>query len=400
MTNLTAAQARCIALAAQQLDRRVRPGTRNRAQIRKLLSQLGVFQIDSVNVLARAHYLPAFARLGNYDTSLVDDAAYSRRHRVAMESWAHCAALLPVEREVLMRHRMAAHAERARERDRLLREHPDFVTAVLNLIGAEGAMTAGEVECALAAPARTRSGWWEWSQTKHACELLFYTGSLLVTGRRRFERVYDLPERVLPAAVLTAATPAAEEAVTELVALALGHLGIGTLADIADYYRLKKSLAASALAELVRCGRAEQVTVTGWAQPAWLDPGARRPRTATGAALLCPFDPMIWFRERTERIFGIRYRIEIYTPAAKRVYGYYVFCLLVGQHILARLDLKADRASGVLRVQAAHLEDDVSADLATAAGAEQLHDMARWLGLTEVAVADRGNLAAALRRAL
>jgi uncharacterized protein YcaQ len=261
-------------------------------------------------------------------------------------------------------------------------------------------MSAGQIEKELAAPGKGRSGWWEWSQTKHACELLFADGIIGTAYRRGFERCYDLLERIVPPAVLGQPTPVEADAKRALVELSARHHGIGTVRDLADYYRLPVADTKAALVDLQESGAVTKVAVRGWREPAYLHRDARQPRRVSGAALLCPFDPLIWERARTERLFGVRYRIGIYTPAAKRVPGYYVFLLLVGEVIAGRFDLKADRATSRLLVQSAWNEPGADASTTVDAAVGQLRSMAIWLGLGEVVVADRGDLAGSLRRAL
>lgn len=395
LERISAAQARRIAIAAQQLadpPRRADAAPVNRGHLRRLLSALGLLQIDSVNVLARAHYLPVYSRLGPYAMSLLDAAAWpgGRQSRVLFETWAHVASLVPVEVEPLLRWR------RQRGSVPWLTEHAHVAKDVVDIITERGPMSAGQIERELALPGRGRPGWWEWSQTKYACEKLFSDGVLGTAHRRGFERHYDLLTRIVPSAIQNRPTPPEADAKRQLVALAARHHGIGTVRDLADYYRLPVADTKAALADLIEAGIVRRVAVDGWREPAYLHADARIPRRVRGRALLCPFDPLIWERSRTERIFGVRYRIEIYTPAARRQYGYYVFPLLVGDRIVGRFDLKADRTAGVLRVQAAWAEPAVDPAVALSAARAELPRMAAWLGLTGVEVASRGNLAAAL----
>jgi uncharacterized protein YcaQ len=393
--SLSAAQARRIAIAAQQLaDPPRSPGAApvNRGHIRRLLSSLGLLQIDSVNVLARAHYLPVFARLGSYPMSVLDAAAWPGRgrQRILFETWAHVASLAPVELEPLLRWRRHGGAVP------WLAEHSHLAQDVIDVITERGPLSAGQIEKELALPGRDGAGWWEWSQTKYACEKLFSDGVLGTAYRRGFERHYDLLDRIVPSAVLALPTPAEADAKRTLVAHAARHHGIGTVRDLADYYRLSIADTKAALADLVDEGVVRRVAVEGWREPGYLHAAARIPRRVSGRALLCPFDPLIWERARTERIFGVRYRIEIYTPAARREYGYYVFPLLVGDRIVGRFDLKADRAAGLLRVQAAWAEPTADPCTVADAARAELTRMADWLGLGGIAVAERGNLAARL----
>ncbi len=393
---MSAAQARRIAIAAQQLAGPPRPAdapTINRGHLRRLVSAIGLLQIDSVNALARAHYLPVFARLGPYEMSLLDAACWpARGERMLFESWAHVASFAPVEIEPLLRWR------RASDSVPWLTEHSEIAADVVDVITERGPMSAGQVEKELAVPGRSQSGWWEWSQAKYACEKLFYDGVLGTSYRRGFERHYDLLERIVPQAVLDLPTPSDRDAKRELVARAARHHGIGTARDLADYYRLTVTETRAALADLVEAGVVQRVTVEGWRGPAYLHADARIPRSVAGRALLCPFDPLIWERARAERIFGMRYRIGIYTPAHRRDYGYYVLPLLLGDRIAGRFDLKADRAAGRLRVQAAWIEPGAEVLSTVVAARAELERMASWLGLAGVTVADRGNLAGELAR--
>ncbi len=412
LPELTAAQARRTAIAAQQLAAPPRPPDAapiNQGHLRRLLGRIGLLQIDSVNVLARAHYLPIFARLGGYRVDLLAEAAWPRRarDRSLVEAWAHEASLVPVEIEPLLRWRQRKFVDGPwATAARLRHDHPAFLTDVLAVIGQSGPMSAGDVEKALAAPGRGRSGWWEWSATKTACEYLFATGAIGTAYRRGFERCYDLTERVLPASILNTPTPAEPDAKRALIALSARAHGIGTAGDLADYYRIRDDDARVALAELTEAGDVTPVRIRGWRDVAYLHRDAALPRKVSGRALLCPFDPLIFERARTERIFGVRYRIEIYTPADRRIHGYYVFPLLVGDQIVGRFDLKADRSSSRLLVQASWIEvpgpgapgDAVSKappDPETVAtlAASELRRMAGWLGMDRITVVDRGDLA-------
>jgi hypothetical protein len=347
--------------------------------------------------------LPVFARLGPYPTTVLDGAAWPDRpgDRLLLETWAHVASLVPVELEPLLRWR------RFGDSDSWMGRHREFADQVLDIVGERGPMSAGQIEKALEAPGKGRSGWWEWSHTKIACEQLFIAGELGVGTRRAFERHYDLADRVVPSRIRAVPTPSEVDAKRKLTALAARHHGIGTARDLADYYRIKVADAKQALDDLVEDGVVDRITVRGWKEPAYLHRESRAPRRVRGQALLCPFDPLIWERVRAERLFGIRYRIEIYTPAPKRVYGYYVFPLLVGDRIVGRFDLKADRASGRLLVQSAWLEpgspkgeSPPTPDEVVPAAAMELRRMALWLGLPDVTVADRGDIAGAVRAEL
>ena len=391
---LSAAQARAIALAAQGLAA-PRPSNADAKQLRALVERLGVVQIDSVNVLVRSHYLPAFSRLGRYDTTGFDRHAH-RAPRALFEYWGHEASLLPVALQPLLRWRM----ERAREHawgrmKRIAKKQPTFVKDVLALVAERGPISASEIELG---GRPSRKGWWEWSDAKTAIEWLFWSGQVTSARRRGFERLYDLPERVLPAKILAQPTPSEPDAHRALVERASRALGIASEADLRDYYRLPLAGARSAVAELVEAGVLERVDVEGWTKPAYLDRDAQIPKhlDPDRPALLSPFDSLVWFRDRTARLFGMKYRIEIYVPAPKRVHGYYVLPFLLGDRLVARVDLKADRAAGALRVQASYGEPGVAKARVASALAEELSRMADWLGLARVEIVPKGDLAAAL----
>ncbi|WP_293861361.1 winged helix-turn-helix domain-containing protein [uncultured Alsobacter sp.] len=395
---LTPLQARRIALAAQGLAR-PRRGAAEAPDFLRLTQRLGLLQIDSVNVLARAHYMPAFSRLGAYDRTLLDTAAYGGRRRKLFEYWGHEASLIRVEHQPLLRWRM----ERARAGQgtytglaRFGRERAAYIDTVLEEVRRRGALSARD----FGHEARGTGSWWGWSDAKRALEWLFWAG-LLTTATRRdgFDRVYDLPERVLPRAVVDTPTPDPAEARRGLLRVAARALGIGTVKDLRDYFRLGPADAAPHIAELVEEGTLRPVAVKGWKQPAFLHAGAVRPRPE-GQALLSPFDPVVWERDRVERLFGLRYRIEIYTPAHKRVHGYYVLPFLLRDRLVARLDLKADRQRGRLVVASAHLEPGADEAEVTTALAEELALLSTWLGLGDVEVHAKGDLADPLRRRL
>lgn len=381
-TKLSLKDARRIALAAQGfgIRRTERPGA---ARLLGILDRLGLFQIDSVNVLARAHYLPAFSRLGSYDRTLLERSAWGpRRQRRMFEYWAHEASLLPLDLHPLLRWRMA-RAECGEIGYRALRqfaaERRPEAEAVLERIAAEGPMAAADFE-----QGSSRSGWWEWSHTKHALEWLFWSGKITTATRRgSFARLYDLPERVLPKPILDLPTPDAASAQRGLIERSARALGIATAAELRDYFRLKPDEADHAIADLVEAGLLLPAQVEGWRQKAWLHRDARFPRRIACAALLAPFDPLVWERGRAERLFGFRYRIEIYVPQDKRTHGYYVLPFLMDEALVARVDLKADRRAGVLRANAVTLEPGAPADTLERLKIE-LERMAAWLGLSAV----------------
>ena len=379
---LSLGAARRVALAAQGFGA-PRPAAVNAGHLRRTVDRLSLHQIDSVNVLVRAHYLPAFSRLGNYDRGLLDRSAWGpKSKRTLFEYWAHEASLLPLELHPLLRWRMA-EAERGeigwKHLRTYAREHRKAAEAVLQRIRKEGPLAASDFE-----QGRSQSGWWAWGETKRALEWLFWSG-LITTATRKpsFERVYDLPERVIPPAVLLQPTPPPADAKRVLVGRAARALGIATAADLRDYFRLDPQSARTAIAELQEEGVLIPVAVANWRQPALLHRDARMPRRIRTQALLAPFDPLVWERSRTERLFGLRYRIEIYTPAHKRVHGYYVLPFLLDERIVARVDLKADRRNSRLLVRKVTWEQDDPADAAERLNAE-LRLMAEWLGLEDV----------------
>ena len=358
-----------------------------------MFARLGLVQVDSVNVLARAHYLPAFSRLGDYDTARLDRLS-QRAPRRLFEYWGHEASLIRVDLQPLLRWRMARAAKDAWGRmQRIQREHPHVVEEVLAAVRDRGPVAAS----ALSDGRPKRSGWWEWSEIKTACEWLFWSGQITCARRVGFERLYDVPERVLPRAVAQAPTPDPADAQRELVRVASRALGIAAERDLRDYFRLPVIDARERVLELVEAGELQRVEVEGWREPAYLHPDARVPRRVNARALLGPFDPLLWERSRVERLFGLRFRLEIYVPAPKRVHGYYVLPFLLGDEIVARVDLKADRANGALLVQAAHEEPDAPPE-AIPALRDELSRMARWLGLERVRVAGRQGPARALGR--
>jgi uncharacterized protein YcaQ len=396
LERLSAAQARRVALAAQGFADARPAGAPDGWALRRVLDRVGLLQIDSVNVLARAHYLPLFSRLGPYDPALLDRAAHQAPRRL-FEYWGHEASLLPVALQPLLRWRMARAADDAwGGMRRIQHERPDLVAQVLDEVRDRGPVAASEV---LEHERPKRTGpWWDWSDVKRAFEWLFWSGQITSARRRGFERLYDLPERVLPRAVIATPTPAVEEAQRGLLRVAARSLGVAAERDLRDYFRLSPGEAKPRLAELVEAGELWPVEVEGWRVPGYLHPGARVPRRVDARALVGPFDSLVWERARAERLFGFRYRIEIYVPAPQRVHGYYVLPFLLGDRLVARVDLKADRQARALRVQAAHAEPDAPAETVPALRAE-LEAMAGWLGLDGVSVAARGDLAPALMAA-
>jgi hypothetical protein len=397
--SLSLAQARRIALAAQGFADPLPAGVPTRRHLRRVLDRVGLLQMDSVNVLQRAHYLPLYSRLGPYPTDLLDRAAY-RRPRELFEYWGHEASLLPVDLHPALRWRMAGARDDAwGGMRRIAVEQPELVARVLDEVRAGGPLTAAEIEHD--AP-REKNNWgWNWSAVKQACEFLFWAGELMAASRNTsFARVYDVPERVLPPAVLAAPTPAAPDAYRRLVGIAAGALGVAAEPELRDYFRLPVVAARVAIAELVEAGELLPVEVRGWRAPAYLHPQARLPRWIRASTLVSPFDPLIWERARAERLFGFTYRIEIYVPAPQRLYGYYVLPFLLGDRFVARVDLKADRKAGVLLVPAAWSEPGTDPVETARALAAELHRLAGWLGLDAVAAPEGGDLAGPLTAAL
>ncbi len=397
---LTRLQARRTALAAQGFaDRAIQPGYR---ALDRVSARLGFFQIDSVNVFARAHYLPLYSRVGPYEPTLLDRAS-NRAPRRLFEYWAHEASLVRVDLQPALRHRMARAATEAWGGPlRVARERPDLLSRVRMEVGDRGPVTARELDAALELQERRdRSDWgWNWSVVKQALEFLFYAGEVTSAGRNSaFERRYDVPERVLPSWVLAAATPDPADAVRTLVLHAARALGVATEPALRDYFRLQPVESQRAVHELVEAGQLLPAVVQGWRQPAYLSPDARAPRRIDARTLLSPFDPLVFERRRTEDLFGFRYRLEIYVPEPQRVHGYYVLPFLLGDQLVARVDLKADRGTGRLLVRSAHAEPHAPAHTPAHLAAE-LRRAAAWQGLHAVVVEPRGPLAPALASAV
>ncbi|MGH3509906.1 MAG: winged helix-turn-helix domain-containing protein [Nocardioidaceae bacterium] len=391
---LSRAQARRIALAAQGF-RDPRHAVPTMRTFSRTLGRTAVLQIDSVNVLQRAHYMPHFSRMGPYDVELLRRASEERPRRI-VEYWAHVAAFMPVELWPVMRHRMRRY--RSRGHDWMGAAATGLVESLLAEVAERGPSTARDLDDGLP---RVRENWgWNWSATKQAMEYLFVSGELAVAGRnQQFERLFDLPERVIPPGHLHAPESSAEQAARELVRRAARAHGVATAASLRDYFRMPAGEVMPAVDALVGAGELVPVTVEGWNRPAYLHREAARPRRVAARALLSPFDPLIWERERTERLFGLRYRIEIYVPERKRVHGYYVLPFLLGDSIVARVDLKADRRAGRLLVKGSFAEPDASAATPVELAAE-LHALAGWLGLDDIVVEHRGDLARALGAAV
>jgi uncharacterized protein YcaQ len=399
---LSAPQARRIALAAQGFAEPRPTGRVDARQLRRVLARIAILQIDSVNVFCRTHYMPLFSRLGPYPREALDRLTAHTAgpvRRELFEYWAHEASLVPVELQPLLRWRMQrANVDAWGGMRRISRDNPQLLDDVIRLVGEQGPIRANET--GVPRPTRVPGEMWNWHDGKVALEYLFWAGRVTAARRVNFERLYDLPERVLPPEVLAVPTPSVEEAQRELVRIAARAYGVATEPDLGDYFRLPRADSKARVAELVEAGELLAVEVDGWRAPTYIWPAARRPRRITARALLSPFDSLVWFRERTERLFGFRYRIEIYTPAPKRVYGYYVLPFLLGDSLVARVDLKSDRQAGVLRVQAAYLEDGADPYYVATELAEELAVTAQWLGLGDVVVMPRGDLAPDLAKAV
>ncbi|MBI5161300.1 MAG: YcaQ family DNA glycosylase [Micrococcales bacterium] len=387
--SISAAQARRLALGAQgfAVPRPASVGTR---QLNLLIQRLQLLQLDSVNVFERSHYLPVLARLGPYDKNLLDRLVFATRPpRRYLEFWAHAAAIVPVETLPLLRHRMDRYAAREDEWGRWAAERRPLLDGLLTELAARGPMTAGEIE---GDDGPRRGPWWDWSDAKLGLEALFRTGEVMSAGRIRFERRYGLPEQVLPPETLAAAVPHAD-AIRELLRRGVVALGVATVADARDYFRLPYLAEAKvAMRELVESGEVVELRVEGWREPAYADPAARIPRRIDTVALLSPFDPVVWDRRRTLRVFDFEYRIEIYTPPARRRFGYYTLPLLVDDALVGRIDLKSDRQRGVLRVQSAWTEPAAPPALEQRV-VPLLREIAAWQRLEGVQIAGWGDLA-------
>ena len=353
---------------------------------------MGILQIDSVNVVERGHQLTLFSRLGPYDSGLLWRALEERR---LFEYWARMASFSPIEDFPLYRHRMDRYAKGNWSRIKALNaKAPEFVESVYRQVAERGPITVADLD----EPGERAGPWWGWADGKIALEFLFSAGRIAVAFRRNFTRYYDLVERVIPRVYLDSPEPTVEEAQRRLVLQAAKALGVGTAKDLIDYYWIRAAEGKPVLATLVADGSLTEVEVEGWSQPAYLYSQATIPRLVAARALINPFDPLVWNRERIERLHDFHYRVEIYVPAPKRVHGYYVFPFLLGDDLVGRVDIKADRKGGVLRVPGAFLEAGVPPVHVARELAVELAEMARWLGLSDIAVGSKGDLAAHLRK--
>lgn len=396
---LSLAAARRTALAAQGFGS-AHPERVSPASLHAVMRRVGVLQIDSVNVFSRSHYMPFFSRLGVYDIAALDRLAFGS-HASYTEYWAHVATVIPTADWGLWRFRMDEYAPRVSARDPWAQANQQTLDWVRAELAQRGPSRPAEIE--QDAATGPRGPWWDWSATKRALERLFLAGEVAIAGRRGFERRYALASDVIPAEVLAAPVPR-EDAIRELTARGLAFHGVATAADIADYHRLGRAEVLVALRDLEDAGVALPVRVQGWERngrpiPAWIHRDARVPRRMSAAALLTPFDPVVWFRDRTERLFGVEYRIEIYTPEPRRRYGYYSLPVLIDDQLVARVDLKADRARSELLVQSAWWDGEPRpAEVERIA--DELRRAATWKGLERISVGRWGDAADAVADAL
>lgn len=391
MRSISLPAARRIALAAQGFADPRPAGRHDVRHLKRVIERTSVVQLDSVNVFARAHYMPFLSRVGGPTTDRID--RHLNDGAAHFEYWGHQASVMPVELHPLFRWKMKAVQDDPWPAIRQIdADRPGFVDRTCDAIADRGPLTISDLD-----DVGTRSGGWWRSEGRLVLEWLFATGRLTASRRSDFARVYDLPERRLPATVLTAPAVDEADARRDLVARAAKSLGVFTLADAADYWRFKQADTLTRLKDLEASGVVERVAVQCWREPAWLAVGSAEPRRVHARALLSPFDPLVWYRPRARRLFDFTYLIEIYVPEPKRVHGYYVLPFLLGDEIVARVDLKADRAGGRLLVRSAWLEPGGDAEHVAAELAATLHEAAAWAGVDEVAVEDRGDLVGALR---
>jgi uncharacterized protein len=387
------AAARRIALGAQGFADPRPTGRVDRRHFRRTLERMGLIQIDSVNVLVRSQELPLFARLGAHPRSMIGDATKAGQ---LFEYWVHEASHVDMNHYHLHRWKMAQDHRWERYWN-VSGRRPDYIDEVHRRIELDGPVASGD----LSERVGKKGAWWDWDDAKVALEHLFWKGRVTATRRPNdFARIYDLTERVIPAAVLARPVPPEAEARKQLLELAARHHGIATFTDLTDYHRQKNAPCKPLIAELVEDGTLREVHVEGWDKPAYLHRDARIPRRINACTLLSPFDPVVWNRDRAHRLFGFHYRIEIYTPQPKRIYGYYVLPILWGDGVVGRLDMKADRHAGALLVQGSFTEPGVPAGALADDLAPELEAMARWLGLDHVEVMPRGDLASTLRDAI
>lgn len=395
-------EARRLAIDAQGLARPRPKGPIRRRHLRATVDAVGLIQLDAINVVERTQFLVLFSRLGPYDVELLHDLTGPGGD--LFEYWGHAASLLPMSHQPLLRWRMTQHGTfgdsptYSTRREAFRAGNADYIDAIFREVSERGPLTAAQ----LTDPRRRNGEWWSRrSLGRVALEYLFAKGDLAAWRNASFERVYDLPERVIPEAVQALPTPPIDDAQRQLLALAARSLGIATIRDLAGYYVIKPRVAKLRVAELVEAGELVELTVDGWSEPAYAVPNARpKAPTRPHTTLLSPFDSLIWDRIRTRRVFEYDYRIEVYVPAAKRTYGYFVLPLLLGDQLVARFDLKTDRRTSTLQVRAAYAEPGADPDGIACPAASELDALRAWLRLDNIAVARRGNLAAAVRRAI
>ena len=391
MRSIPVQRARRIALGAQGFGDAKPSGKVDSRHIRKVIDRIGLLQLDSVNVCVRSHYMPLFSRLGPYRQALIDEYAYKQGN--LYEYWGHEASLLTPDTWPLFQWRMDGARPWKAVRE-FLADNPNYLEFIYEQVAENGPISVSHLD-----EQGDRTGpWWGYSNGKIALEWLFQTGRISCGHRHNFKRFYDIPERVLPAEVLGADSVSKPDAQKELLRRSIRHHGIGTATDIADYYRIKMPDARPLFKELVASGDMEEVEVKGWKNVAYLDPAAKTPRKIEGASLLTPFDPVVWFRDRGERLFDFHYRIEIYVPEPKRIYGYYVMPFMLDGEIVGRVDLKADRQNGKLLAKGSFAEEGVDKNRVAEALAGELRSMAEWQGLGEVEVSNNGDLAPAVRK--
>lgn len=388
--SLSKDEARRIAIAAQGFARA--KSAPSRARLLATIRQIGLLQLDSVNVLIRSHYLPLYSRLGPYPTKLLDDLGQGRG-RALFEYWGHEASLIPFEFHPLFRWRMEK-AEKWPGMHSLAREKPDYIKAVLKEVAERGPLRTSD----LSEGGKSLGGWWGWGDGKRALEYLFLSGQVTASERRGFERIYDVTERVLPAALLNKPTPRIEDAHRQLLEMSARAHGVGIEMDLRDYFRLPVAETKARLAELVEAGTLLPLRVEGWKQQAYMHKDAQLPRTVAAQALLSPFDSLIWMRQRTERLFDFHYRLAFYTPKTKRAHGYYVMPFLLCDKLVARVDLKSDRKRGRLQVLGGHAEPQADTRKVLPALRHELELMRGWLGLERTEIKLRGDFLRALRR--
>jgi uncharacterized protein YcaQ len=401
--DLSIAEARRLALASLGFGRR-RPARAGVTHVRATVQRLSAIQIDSVNVLARAHYLPVFSRHGPYPTAALDDLVHGRRE--LFEYWGHAACFLPIELYPYLRWRMDTQVTNWGGGPP---QEQAFLDTVFAEVAERGPLPAGKILIG----GKSTGAWWGWSDAKRAVEVLFRQGRVAIAGRRNFERLYDIPERVFPPDVLDADPVPEADAKKELLVRAARAMGVGTARDVAMYFHIgswwdrskvdgRRAPARTHLLfdELVEDGRLERVTVEGWKHPGFVVPGARIPRSVDARAVVSPFDPLMWERRWTKAVFGFDYQIEIYVPAPKRIYGYYVLPFLLGDRFAGRVDLKAERKTSTLLVQASYAEAGHDPETVAEALAGELRLVAQWLGPERITVAPNGDLAAGLARSI